>query len=174
MDDRRASEVVNSWQRRGFPPDDGQRIVRTALRWLGAPYGITTVTGGALLDCSSLVSQSHWEAAGILVPFTVSGQHRSMWAEDVPSTASAAIGDVLICNDADRHHAGLVAGWDGEEHIVLESVPGEGCRLSRHSGRSLSFADLFAIGTRASPGQHGLLWPVLSPRWIGMERASIS
>ena len=129
MDDRLASAMFTSWQRRGLPADDGQQVIRTSLRWLGAPYGITTATGGAYLDCSSLVSQSHWEAAGILVPFTVAGQHQSMWAEDVPSLASATVGDVLIRYDADRKHAGMLAGWDDERHLVLESVPSEGCRL---------------------------------------------
>lgn len=161
MDYRRSAAVLKSWQQRGLLPDDGQQVVRTSLRWLGAPYGVTTATGGAFLDCSSLVSQSHWEAAGILVPFTVAGQRRSIWAEEVPSLASAAVGDVLIHHDAGRQHAGLLAGWDADRHLVLESVPGEGCRLAPIE----AFGPVTVIRRfvrERNPGAVGLAWTALA------------
>jgi cell wall-associated NlpC family hydrolase len=100
------------------------RICAAALKWLGASYEqfeeLRSRHGRGSIDCSTLVSQSHWEGALIVVPFTAEGQRKSSRGKAISSIDLAEPGDVMVkypsledSPDRRHNHVGIFLGRDG-------------------------------------------------------------
>jgi hypothetical protein len=93
-------------------------VVRAASRFAGWSYRITREFRQGLIDCSTLVSQSHWEGAAVGTPFVAETQRTAYNAADVPEGRWLP-GDVLVryrpheLSPLRRHnHVALFAGRD--------------------------------------------------------------
>jgi len=115
-------------------------ICKHALGYLGYSYERhEELVFSETIDCSTLVSQSHWEGALIGVPFTAESQRKASSGKVISSMAEALPADVLVkypsvseSPDGQWNHVGLYLGRDtsGIEWVV-ESVSGAGVRLTR-------------------------------------------
>jgi hypothetical protein len=114
-----------------------------ALQFLGYSYLRTEeLASETTVDCSTLVSQAHWEGALIGVPFTAEGQRKAASGLSIRSVEEALPGDVLVkypsledSPDKQWNHVGIYLGCDtAGSRWLIESAGGVGVRLSRVEG----------------------------------------
>lgn len=118
--------------------DAGDTVVEEALRMAGFRYRITREQRPGLIDCSSLVAQSHWFGAAVGTPFIAETQRLAYSAIDVTELPRRQA-DVLIrwpsrqAAPGGRHnHVALFLGRDrlGDDW-ALESAEELGVRAVR-------------------------------------------
>ena len=71
-------------------------VCNNAMNYVGMPYLRSEELSQSTIDCSTLVSQSHWEGALIGVPFTADGQRRATSGASIECRADLQPGDVLV------------------------------------------------------------------------------
>jgi len=139
------SELLNqiaSWRNdHGYGIDtEHDRICRAAGRFLGFTYQQhEELTKVKEIDCSTLVSQAHWEGALIGVPFTAEGQRSASTGIVVPDIDAVQPGDVLVrypyldaTPDKTWNHVGMFLGQQPTgERWLIESKGGVGVHLAR-------------------------------------------
>jgi hypothetical protein len=113
-------------------------VARRALDHIGKSYKITRELWPGLIDCSTLVSQSHWSGAAIQTPFIAETQRRASNAQVIESV-DLLPGDAIYSypskeeSPGGRHnHVALFLG--GDQHgtpWVIESREEEGVILGR-------------------------------------------
>lgn len=133
------------------PPSDtdAQRVVDLARSAAGQPYGVTRELATApLVDCSTLVSQAHWEGAGLVIPFVAENQRRALNGLRI-DVRSATVGDVLFFFDGTHprrphNHSCIVADRSGDWIEVVEARPDAGVAVTiyptaRFTGGAIRF-----------------------------------
>jgi hypothetical protein len=116
---------------------DGPAVARAATTLAGFGYRITREQRPGLVDCSSLVAQSHWFGAAVGTPFIAETQRRAYSATDVTGVTLRP-GDVLVrwpSREAAplglHNHVGLHLGPDRDgTSWLLESAEEGGVRAT--------------------------------------------
>jgi hypothetical protein len=111
------------------------RVVAASSRFAGWQYRITRELRERLIDCSTLISQSHWDGAAIATPFVAETQRIAYNASDVPD-GQWLPGDVLVrypsreLSPGGRHnHVALYLGRDASGATwMIESREPQGVR----------------------------------------------
>jgi hypothetical protein len=119
-------------------PRECDAVARCALEHVGKSYRITRELWPGLIDCSTLVSQSHWVGAAIQTPFIAETQRRASNAMIV-EPADLLPGDAIYSYPSKdeapggRHnHVALFLGNDQEERPwAIESREETGVALIR-------------------------------------------
>lgn len=135
------SEVIARMTKEGFlPGTESHNICKRALQFLDFSYKRSEeLDNGATIDCSTLVSQSHWEGAAIGIPFVAENQRTAMSGQTIFSLDEMIPGDVLVkyaslneAPDKTWNHVGLYLGrdFDGEQWLI-ESTSKTGVRLAK-------------------------------------------
>jgi hypothetical protein len=112
--------VLAAESQRGLNPrSECMRVVEVSARFTGWGYKITRELQGGLIDCSTLISQAHWEGAAVATPFVAETQRVAYNAVDVSDAWLP--GDVLVrypsrtASPGGRHnHVALFAGRDSD------------------------------------------------------------
>jgi hypothetical protein len=116
------------------------RICQRAIRFLSFSYNRSEELEAARrIDCSTLVSQAHWEGAAIGIPFVAESQRKAVSAVSVASISDIRPADVMIryesltaSPDREFNHVGLYLGSDDTgEGWLIEARGGVGVCLSR-------------------------------------------
>lgn len=154
------SEIMDARDERSERLSDaGDTVVDEALRMAGFCYRITREQRPGLIDCSSLVAQSHWFGAAVGTPFIAETQRLAYSALDVTELPRRQA-DVLIrwpsrqAAPGGRHnHVALFLGRDRRgDDWALESAEGVGVRAVRI--REPEWA-LGGVRRFLPPGGHG-------------------
>ncbi len=134
-------EIFARMKSEGFAPGTEQyEICRRSLDFLGFSYKQSEeLEASAVVDCSTLTSQSHWEGALIGIPFVADNQRRAVSGEIIVSVDKMIPGDVLVkypsldaSPDKTWNHVGLYLGRDnGGEQWLIESTSKTGVRLAK-------------------------------------------
>ena len=121
-------------QSRATSPNDQQKVVNEARKYLGVPYvwGGTTPAG---FDCSGLVQYVYKNAVGIALPRVTTQQETT--GKEV-SLSSLSPGDLLFFgNRGATYH---VAIYIGNNQYIHAPQPGETVKVATMSGFAPSFA----------------------------------
>ena len=114
-------------------------ICDKALEMLGWGYQQSEeLVRESAIDCSTLVSQSHWEGAAIGVPFVAENQRTAVSGLNIRRIEDAIPSDVLVkyrsldeSPEGRWNHVGLYLGADFRgERWVIEAAGGQGVQLS--------------------------------------------
>ncbi|OGZ66540.1 MAG: hypothetical protein A2822_01310 [Candidatus Staskawiczbacteria bacterium RIFCSPHIGHO2_01_FULL_41_41] len=134
-------EIFARMESEGFALGTEQyEICRKSLDFLGFSYKRSEeLEAGAVVDCSTLTSQSHWEGALIGIPFVADNQRQAVSRGIIASVDKMIPGDVLVkypsldaSPDKTWNHVGLYFGRDnGGEQWLIESTSKTGVRLAR-------------------------------------------
>jgi hypothetical protein len=111
-------------------------VLAAVTRFGGWRYRITREMRQGLIDCSTLISQSHWDGAAVAIPFVAETQRIAYNASDVLGSSRWLPGDVLVryasreASPSGRHnHVALYAGRDADgERWMIESKAPYGVR----------------------------------------------
>lgn len=137
----RAAEILGRMLEEGYGKGTEQyEICKRALKYLGFTYERSeNLSSDTSVDCSTLVSQSHWEGAAIGVPFIAENQRTAKSGKTVSSPDKLIPADVLVkypsveeSPDGKWNHVGLYLGRDemGDEWLI-ESRSDDGVTLSK-------------------------------------------
>lgn len=108
-----------------------ESVAHAATRHLGKSYRITRELSETTIDCSTLVSQSHWIGAGVQTPFVAESQRLAVnglqvgWDELVPGDCIYAYRDRQSSPGGRHNHVALYVGTDrtGEPWAVESLDP---------------------------------------------------
>lgn len=131
------NDISRCLAREGWSPDhECISVARSAVRFLGLPYGRSEELRDDCIDCSTLTSQSHWEGAVVGIPFLAENQRKAVSATAITLEARIIPGDVAVKfrtlgDTSDNHnHVAIVVGRDSQSRVwLLESCAGFGTRL---------------------------------------------
>jgi murein DD-endopeptidase MepM/ murein hydrolase activator NlpD len=136
----KALELLDCNASRGLSQEtEGGSIVATAMTFLGLPYARTEELVINAIDCSTLISQSHWLGALLGVPFTSEGQRTAANAATIGDSMDLLPGDLAIKYPSAKespggrfNHVALIVGIDrdGNLWVIESSEDKEGCVLS--------------------------------------------
>jgi hypothetical protein len=127
------ASVQTSNGRAGVSPRaEAAMVVMAAARFAGWRYLITREQAPGLIDCSSLVSQSHWLGGAIGMPFTAEAQRTAYSGNGIGSDEMLP-GDVLVrhpqLGSRPHNHVVMFLGRDNAARPwVLESRAVDGVR----------------------------------------------
>lgn len=115
---------------------EGCRVARASLEHLGKKYRITREMTRDFIDCSTVVSQSHWIGAAVQTPFIADTQRQASNAIGVDAECLIA-GDAVYAYESAKsspggryNHVGLVLGSDESGiHWAIESSDPVGVRI---------------------------------------------
>lgn len=107
------------------------------------------------VDCSTLVSQAHWEGAGLIVPFVAENQRRAVSGVRI-DVRSATLGDVVIFYDGTQpqrphNHSCLVTDRHGDWMEVVEARPDAGVTVALYPTARFSGGAIRFLGDVAPP-----------------------
>ena len=118
-------------------PSESAAVALESLRFMGDEYRMAREFFPGYVDCSTLVSQAHWDAAGVQTPYVAESQRLARTATVVADLEQALPGDVLVAYKSmadspsrDHNHVGLLltrepdgSGW------VIEAKYRKGVRI---------------------------------------------
>lgn len=128
--------IVAAESTRGLDPQaECLRVVTASARFAGSSYRITRELVAGLIDCSTLVSQAHWEGAAVATPFVAETQRIAYNAWDV-ADGDWLPADILVrypsreVSPGGRHnHVAIFIGSDSQgERWIIESRAPHGVR----------------------------------------------
>lgn len=105
---------IDANRREGYHPlSEASMVLKSAAEFSGWKYRITRELIPGWVDCSTLVSQAHWNGAGIGIPFVAETQRRAYSATTIRSNQRAP-SDVLV-----RYPSKEMAPDGRHNHVVL-------------------------------------------------------
>ena len=121
-----------------FESTEQYGVCNHAMNYVGMPYLRSEELSQSTIDCSTLVSQSHWEGALIGVPFTADGQRRAASGVSIERRTDLQPGDVLVryesveaSPDKQFNHVAIFLGTDcSRTPLLIESRGGKGVILT--------------------------------------------
>lgn len=141
MNEKLIGEIFDRMTAEGFIPCTEQyEICKRSFQFLDFSYKRSEeLEKGTTVDCSTLVSQSHWEGAAIGIPFVAENQRTATSGQVVSAIEGMIPADVLVkypsldaSPDKTWNHVGLYLGRDiAGEQWLIESTSRAGVRLSR-------------------------------------------
>jgi murein DD-endopeptidase MepM/ murein hydrolase activator NlpD len=137
LSDSGAAEAIREHLLERFDrsPQESLAVAIDSLRFLGNTYRMSRELFPGYIDCSTLVSQAHWDAAGVQTPFVAESQRLASTAIDVSDIEQALPGDVLVYYPSLAHsparghnHVALLLTRDGGGWVI-EARPSTGTRI---------------------------------------------
>jgi hypothetical protein len=132
------SAFIDANRSDGFhPQSEASRVLKSAARFSGWKYRITRELTHGWIDCSTLVSQAHWDGAGVGVPFVAETQRRAYNAlaiapEDrAPSDVLVAYPTKTMAPDKRHNHVVMYLGrhpYFGE-WVIESAASADGVRV---------------------------------------------
>lgn len=139
----------------GFhPQSEASRVLKSAAGFEGWRYRITRELVHGLVDCSTLVSQAHWNGAGIGVPFVAETQRNAYSALTIvpekrePSDVLVTYPSRKMAPEGRHNHVVMYLGRHPElgEWVIESAASAGGVRV-----RPLEVADLMGGVRRFLP-----------------------